>query len=107
MKRIATFAFALLAAIGLAASAPPAATASPLALSPGEIVGLAKAEEWVAIAPADLLVMELAADAKGRERRVIIQLMPPPFSQGWVGNVRKLAAAKWCDGTSINRVQDN
>jgi cyclophilin family peptidyl-prolyl cis-trans isomerase len=33
--------------------------------------------------------------------------MPPPFNQGWVGNIRKLAAAKWWDGTSVNRVQDN
>jgi len=33
--------------------------------------------------------------------------MPPPFSQGWVGNIRKLAAAHWWDGLSINRVQDN
>lgn len=51
--------------------------------------------------------MELAADTKGRARRVVIQLMPPPFSQGWIDNIRKLAAAKWWDGTSINRVQDN
>jgi cyclophilin family peptidyl-prolyl cis-trans isomerase len=75
--------------------------------APGEIVAAAKAEEWVAIAPSDLLVMELAPDAKAKPRRVVIQLMPPPFSQGWVGNIRKLAAAKWWDGTSINRVQDN
>ncbi len=51
--------------------------------------------------------MELAADAKGKARRVVIQLMPPPFSQGWVGNIRKLTAAKWYDGTAIVRVQDN
>ncbi len=38
---------------------------------------------------------------------VIIQLMPPPFSQGWVRNIRKLAKANWWDGMSINRVQDN
>lgn len=75
--------------------------------SPPEIVAKAKAEEWVVIAPSDLLVMQLAPDAKGKPRRVVIQLMPPPFSQGWVGNIRKLAAAKWWDGTSINRVQDN
>jgi peptidylprolyl isomerase len=75
--------------------------------APSEIVAAAKADEWMAIAPSDLLVMELAADAKGKPRRVVIQLMPAPFSQGWVGNIRKLAAAKWWDGTSINRVQDN
>ena len=33
--------------------------------------------------------------------------MPPPFSQGWIGNIRKLAAVHWWDGLSINRVQDN
>jgi peptidylprolyl isomerase len=38
---------------------------------------------------------------------VVIQLMPAPFSQGWVGNIRKLAAAKFWDGTAVNRVQDN
>jgi cyclophilin family peptidyl-prolyl cis-trans isomerase len=75
--------------------------------SPPEIVAKAAADEWVAIAPSDLLVMELAPDAKGKPRRVVIQLMPAPFSQGWVGNIRKLAAAKFWDGTSINRVQDN
>ena len=51
--------------------------------------------------------MTLAPDAKGKARRVVIQLMPPPFSQGWIGNIRKLAAAHWWDGTSVNRVQDN
>jgi peptidylprolyl isomerase len=70
-------------------------------------VASAKAGEWVAIAPTDLMVMDLAPDSKGRPRRVVIQLIPEPFSQGWVGNIRKLAAAKWWDGTSINRVQDN
>jgi peptidylprolyl isomerase len=74
--------------------------------APGEIVAAAKAEEWVAIAPSDLLVMDLAP-LGSKPRRVVIQLMPAPFSQGWVGNIRKLAAAKWWDGTSINRVQDN
>jgi peptidylprolyl isomerase len=81
--------------------------AKPAFPSPPEIVAKAKAEEWVAIAPSDLLVMDLAPDAKGKARRVVIQLIPPPFSQGWVGNIRKLAAAKWWDGTAVVRVQDN
>jgi peptidylprolyl isomerase len=75
--------------------------------SPNEIVAAAPANEWVAIAASDLLVMDLAPDAKGKARRVVIQLMPAPFSQGWVGNIRKLAAAKWWDGLAIVRVQDN
>lgn len=75
--------------------------------SPGEIAAAAPASDWVAIAPSDLMVMDLAPDAKGRGRRVVIQLMRAPFSQGWIGNIRKLAAAHWWDGTSVNRVQDN
>jgi cyclophilin family peptidyl-prolyl cis-trans isomerase len=93
---------ASIAALPLAAQEP----AKPEYPSPPEIVAKAKAEEWVAIAPSDLMVMELAP-LNGKPRRVVIQLMPAPFSQGWVGNIRKLAAAKWWDGTSVNRVQDN
>ncbi len=76
-------------------------------MAPSEIVAKAPASDWIAIAPSDLLVMDLAADAKGKPRRVVIQLMPAPFSQGWIGNIRKLAAAKFWYGTSVNRVQDN
>lgn len=106
---------ALLAAAPLAA--PPAqaqASAAQIAgktrpspLAPSEIVAAAPAGDWVAIAPADLLVMDLLPDPQGRARRVVIQLMPPPFAQGWIGNIRKLAAARFWDGLSINRVQDN
>jgi peptidylprolyl isomerase len=38
---------------------------------------------------------------------VIIQLMQPPFSRGWIDNMRLLATANWWDGTSVYRVQDN
>jgi peptidylprolyl isomerase len=75
--------------------------------SPGEIAAAAPAKDWVRMVPSDLLVMDLAPDANGKPRRVVIQLIPAPFSQGWISNIRKLAAAHWWDGTSINRVQDN
>ncbi len=75
--------------------------------SPGQIVAGASAEEWVKIAPEDLVVMTLASDAAGNERKVVIQLMPKPFSQGWVQNIRTLARAGWYDNISVNRVQDN
>ncbi|WP_421846305.1 peptidylprolyl isomerase [Novosphingobium sp.] len=88
-----------------AATAAPAPKQGP-ALAPTEIVAAAPAADWAPIAPSDLLVMDLAPDAKGAARRVVIQLLPAPFSQGWIGNIRKLAAAKWWDGTSVNRVQD-
>ncbi|WP_375286820.1 peptidylprolyl isomerase [Sphingomonas sp.] len=97
--------FAPHAALALALAAAPVAAAD--VPSPGEIVAAAPAAEWVAIAAEDLLIMTLTPDAKGRTRRVVIQLMPAPFSQGWVGNIRVLAKAHWWDGTAVTRVQDN
>ena len=51
--------------------------------------------------------MALAPDENGTPREVVIQLIPAPFSQGWVENIRLLSRSSWYDGTSINRVQDN
>ena len=89
----------------LAAALQAAPAAQPV--TPASVIAAARADEWVTIAPDDLLVMDLAPDAAGHARRVVIQLMPPPFSQGWVRNIRTLARARWWDGTSVNRVQDN
>lgn len=86
----------------LAASEPP-----PSNPGPGDIVAAAPPSAWVKIAPDDLLVMQLAPDAKGKPRRVVIQLIAAPISEPWVKNIRKLAAAHWWDGTAIVRVQDN
>ncbi|MEE4154847.1 MAG: peptidylprolyl isomerase [Erythrobacter sp.] len=91
----------------LAAALPLAAQDAAPALSPADIVNAAPQEDWVVIAPEDMLVMTLAPNADGTEREVVIQLMPPPFSQGWVENIRLLARSGWYEGTSINRVQDN
>ena len=98
----------LLLAAAAASLALPVTAQEPAPIpSPGEIAAAAPASDWIAIEPSDLLVMDLSPDATGKARRVVIQLMPAPFSQGWIGNIRKLAAAHWWDGTSINRVQDN
>jgi cyclophilin family peptidyl-prolyl cis-trans isomerase len=97
----------LLASAAICAALPVSAQDAKTYPAPSEIVAAAKADNWVAIVPSDVLVMDLAPDSKGKPRRVVIQLIPAPFSQGWVNNIRKLAAAKWWDGTSINRVQDN
>jgi len=75
--------------------------------SPSSIVNSAPQEQWVIIEPEDLLVMTLAPDSKGNDRKVVIQLMPAPFSQRWVENIRTLARTQWYDGVSVNRVQDN
>ncbi|ODU67406.1 MAG: peptidylprolyl isomerase [Novosphingobium sp. SCN 66-18] len=97
----------LVSLAGMPARGANPAPARPPAMAPAEIVATAPDGDWTRIDPADLVVMDLAPDAQGRPRRVVIQLLPAPFSQGWIGNIRTLAAAHWWDGTSINRVQDN
>lgn len=91
----------------LSALASPLLGADKAPLTPNDVVEGAPASDWRRIAPADLMVMDLAPDNRGKPRRVVIQLMPAPFSQGWVGNIRKLVAAQWFDGISVVRVQDN
>ncbi|WP_128893287.1 peptidylprolyl isomerase [Erythrobacter sp. HKB08] len=95
-------------AAALALASPTFAQDEPQgAPSPNEIVEAASADEWITIPAEDLLVMTLAPDAQGNKRKVVIQLMSEPISQGWVENIRTLARAKWYDDISVNRVQDN
>jgi peptidylprolyl isomerase len=88
-------------------AAVPAFAQEPAPATPASIVAEARASEWRAIDPADLLVMTLAPDRDGNPRQVVIQLVPRPFSQHWVENIRTLAKAHWWDGTSVYRVVDN
>lgn len=97
----------LLLAAALFAAPALAQTDKLAAPSPGEIVAAAPASEWVAISPDDLLVMDLAPGAWEQPRRVVIQLIPAPFSTAWTANVRTLAKAHWWDGLAIVRAQDN
>ena len=94
---------ALLAALAL----PVPALAQEEPPTPASVVAASQPSEWKAIAPDDLLVMELAPDAAGKPREVVIQLLPPPFSQPWVENIRTLARAHWWDRKSVYRVVDN
>lgn len=71
------------------------------ALAPAEITEAAPASDWRDIPESDLLLMEVAGGG-----RVVIQLAPD-FAPVHIDNIRKLAAQRWWDGTSINRVQDN
>jgi peptidylprolyl isomerase len=97
-----------LAPLALAAlAAVPAFAQEAAPATPASIVAEARASEWRAIDPADLLVMTLAPDRDGNPRQVVIQLVPRPFSQHWVENIRTLAKAHWWDGTSVYRVVDN
>src|SRR5690606_38403917 len=104
MQGMKKLAFAVALALAAPAFAQDEAETFP---SPGEIVDAAKSGEWIAIPPEDLLVMDLAPGRDGNPRHVVIQLMPPPFSQGWIDNMRLLAREHWWDGTSVYRVQDN
>jgi cyclophilin family peptidyl-prolyl cis-trans isomerase len=141
---ISCLAVALPGRAAVPASGAPPVAASP-SVTPAQTVADAPAGQWVAIAPEDLLVMELASpggpgavaappdDASSMlavpstdgsapaaatpvapapattpaPRRVVIQLIAPPYSQGWVANIRALAAHQWWDGLAIVRVQDN
>lgn len=96
-----------LLALAILALAAPLAAQEAEPPTPASIVAAAPASDWRAIDPADLLVMTLAPDANGNPRKVVIQLIPPPFSQGWTQNIRTLAKAHWWDGTSVYRVVDN
>ncbi len=99
----------LVAVLALLLAAPPLPAQDKPAEppTPASVVAAARPSEWKAIDPADLLVMDLAPDATGAKRQAIIQLLPPPFNLGWVGNIRVLARAHWWDGTSVYRVVDN
>jgi cyclophilin family peptidyl-prolyl cis-trans isomerase len=103
-RHIITMALLASTTTTLAQTPTPAPPPSP---SPTEIVAAAPPSDWRAIPASDLLIMTLAPDAQGRERRAIIQLMPAPFSEGWVANIRTLARAHWWDGLAVVRVQDN
>ncbi|MFV0643174.1 MAG: peptidylprolyl isomerase, partial [Sphingomonadaceae bacterium] len=106
--RLACLSLASLAAFALAPfSAARSEDAAQERRSPGEIIAQAQESEWWDISPESLLVMQLAPDRQGSARQVVIQLIPFPFSQGWVDNVRTLARSHWYDGTAITRVQDN
>lgn len=95
----------LIAASLLALCAPALAQEEPP--TPDSVVAEAAPGEWVPIAPEDILVMGLAPAADGSAREVVIQLLPPPFSQPWVENIKTMARAHWWDGKSVYRVVDN
>lgn len=96
-----------LLALALSALTAPAVAQEVEPPTPTSVVAAAPASDWRPIDPTDLLVMDLAPDRDGKPRRVIIQLLPAPFSQGWIENIRTLANGHWWDGTSVYRVVDN
>jgi peptidylprolyl isomerase len=68
---------------------------------PNKAVAEAPASAWRAIAPGNLLVIELKEGG-----RIVIELAPA-FAPVHIANVRAFARAGWWDGAAIYRVQDN
>lgn len=96
-----TIMLSLLAAVAAPIGIYAVAQRQAPALAPGEITQAAPATDWRDIPARDLLLMDVAGGG-----RVVIQLAPD-FAPVHVANIRKLAAQRWWDNTSINRVQDN
>ena len=96
---------ATILALSVQAAAPAAAPAAPIAAAPATtIVQTADAvpTDWVAIPDDELLVMTLAGGGTVTVRLAAV------YAPAHVGNIRRLAAAKWWDtGGSVYRVQDN
>ncbi|RKF21695.1 peptidylprolyl isomerase [Altericroceibacterium spongiae] len=102
-RRAGAFACATFALL----TVPAAHAAETGPATPDAIVAASPAGDWQAIPADELLVMTLAPAKDGSSRQIVIQLVPSPYSQGWVDNIRKLAKAHWWDGTSVYRVVDN
>lgn len=78
------------AAAPVAAAPPP--TAKPYDAAPGD---------WVAIPDDEVLVFTLADG-----RRIVVRLAPR-YAPVHVDNIRRIARARWWDGETVYRVQDN
>ncbi len=85
----------------LAALLQAAAPAVPAMPVPAASAADPVEADWRTIPDDELLVMTLAGD-----RRVVIRLAPR-YAPVHVDNLRKLARARWWDGASVYRVQDN
>lgn len=89
--RIAAMLISLLALLAGAQAAPAAA---PL---PSDAI----AADWRPIPDDELMVLTLTGN------RIVVVRLAPGFAPEHVANVRKLARARWWDGTSVYRVQEN
>jgi peptidylprolyl isomerase len=73
------------------------AQAAPAAPLPSDAI----AADWRPIPDDELMVLTLTGN------RIVVIRLAPRFAPRHVANVRKLALARWWDGTSVYRVQEN
>ena len=98
MSRLARLLAGLLVAVSSLWTGAEAASSTPA--TPTAILAAAPAADWVALDPADLLVVDLQGGA-----RVVIALADT-FAPVHVANIRRLAHEQWYDGLAVERVQD-
>ena len=98
MSRLARLLAGLLVAVSSLWTGAEAASSTPA--TPTAILAAAPAADWVALDPADLLVVDLQGGA-----RVVIALADT-FAPVHVANIRQLAHEQWYDGLAVERVQD-
>jgi len=89
------------AAQGAAGTATPPAAAASVPATPSAAAAEPVAGDWRAIPDDELLVMTL-----GSGRQVVIRLAAA-LAPAHVANIRRLVAARWWDGASVYRVQEN
>ena len=99
MNRLARLLACLLLAASPLRTAAEAASSTPA--TPTAILAAAPTADWVAIDPADLLLVDLQGGG-----RVVIALADA-FAPVHVANIRRLARAHWYDGLAVERVQDD
>jgi peptidylprolyl isomerase len=104
VKRLIALVLLPIAAMGAAQQWRPQPVHVPL--EPSEIIAHTSAADWRAIAPENLLVMDIAASAGSPGGRVVIELAPA-FAPVHVANIRRYASARWWNNATIYRVQDN
>jgi peptidylprolyl isomerase len=100
--RVTAVALNALALLALTPALPaaPAAQSTPKALSSADVLAASSPQDWRALDPRNTLYLELASG------RVVIELNPT-FAPNHVANVLALVRAKYFDGLSIVRSQDN
>jgi peptidylprolyl isomerase len=70
-------------------------------ISSSEVIEKAKADDWVAINPENLMIMRL-----GPTKTVVIELAPG-FAPSHIANIKTLIKAGFFNGSAVLRVQDN